>query len=346
MESHTRHLSPSVSKSSFFVLLTICGVFPLSAFTISGPDREITRGIINYIINNQYDSAFIVIDGQKGRDDEPLLLLLKLATQSMRDVDFEKTVDSSLFLATYDQTIATVEKWEKQHGVSSQSKMLFGMCRAIHSAFYLRQKKYLSALQNGLDAINQLREAQEIDSTNYDVDLFLGLYEYGRAELRSRFWWVLFWYPGNRQTGIGRVLRCAENAIITAEAAQLSLCDLYLKEKLFNESKNQIDHLKSRYPQSRFVLWAEVKYFETRENYSAAASVYSQLSQSYSREKLGEYNHLYTKNRQAFMLYKAGDMKSAKKLCDNILVSSAIGKYRELRRETNKLSERCHAADD
>ncbi|MBN1577931.1 MAG: hypothetical protein JW913_15330 [Chitinispirillaceae bacterium] len=278
--------------------------------------------------------------------NDPLPMVLKLATLSIRDVDFENTVDSALFLKTYDNAVAKVEQWEKSNGSSSYSQMLSGLCRAIYSAFYMRQKKYFTALQNGLDALKLLRDAQQSDATNYDVDLVLGPYEYGGAELRSRYWWVLFWYPGDRQTGIKRVERCAENALMTAEAAQIVLCDLYLQEKRFNDSKRIIDRLKQKYPGSRFVLWAEAKYFETVEKFQSAADVYHQLAMSYDHEKRGAYNALFTRNRQASMLYKAGDKQSAKALCDNILAHSQIGKYKEMKREIQKLRERCHAAEN
>ncbi|MBN1307201.1 MAG: hypothetical protein JXA18_04740 [Chitinispirillaceae bacterium] len=298
------------------------------------------------MLNNQYDSAIIEIDRRSALQSDPLPAVLKLAVLSLRDVDFEKTVDSALFLRTYESAAAKVGQWETSNGASSYSLMLSGLSKAIHSAFYLRQKKYFAALQNGLDAVKLLREAQQADSSNYEVDLVLGSYEYGRAELRSRYWWILFWYPGDRHTGIKRVERCASKAVLAPEAARFILCDLYLQEKRFEDAKRTVHRLKRKYPGSRFVRWAEAKYFETMKEYRSAAEVYRQLSLSYNGEKWGEYNALYTGSRQAFMLYKAGDEQSANAVCDHLLARSQIGKYKELKREIMKLRERSGASDN
>ena len=239
-----------------------------------------------------------------------------------------------------------ITKWESENDTTSYSRMLAGICDAIHAGFYLRQKRYLSAMQNGLDALRIMREAQQIDSTNYEVDFFLGLYEYARAELRSRLWWVLFWYPGNRQQGIKRVRRCAQQAIITSAAAKLSLCDMYIQEKRFKDAEKTIKQLKQEYPKSRFVLWAEVKYFVAEKRYKNASALYHRLSHSYQNEEHGEYNAFYSRSQRALMLFHAGDITNAKRLCDELLSDKNITKYRKVNKETAKLAERCKNALD
>ncbi len=302
--------------------------------------------MVNYIINNQYDSVIRVVDYSMAYDKDPLLPVLKLAALGMRDVDFEKIIDSSLFLSSYQHASSAVSQWEAAEGVSSYSQMCSGMSKIIYASFYLKQKKYFSAIQNGFDGLDKLQAAQNADSTNYETDFFLGLYEYGRAELRSRLWWVLFWYPGNRAQGIARVSRCSQHAMITDEAAKLSLCDMFLQEKRNKEAKKIIDQMKQYYPESRFVLWAEVKYFEAEMLYEAAANVYSRLASSYKKEKLGEYNFLFTSSRQAQMLYKTRKITNAKQLCYNMLQDTKINKYKELKKETVKLLEQCNATDN
>ena len=302
--------------------------------------------MVDYLIKNQYDSAFSSIHSFTAHDNDPLPALLQLAILSMRDVDFEQIIDSTRFLKCYDSASTALSLWEEQQGVSSYTRMLSGMSKAIHAAFYLRQKRYVNAMQNGFAALDQLREAQELDSTNHEVDFFLGLYEYARAELRSRLWWVLFWYPGNREKGIERVRRCSEKAILTGEAAKLSLCDMYIQEKRRKEAKQLIDGLKKKYPESRFVLWAEVKYFEAENDYSAAADTYARLSNLYAGEQFGVFNTLATSLKQATMLYESGATTEANLLCDKLLANKEISTYKDLKKETIRLSERCNAAEN
>ncbi len=346
MEFLIRRLFLSKYRSKLFLFLVLNVLVRAGAFYLPESDCEITRDVISYIINNQYDSAFCKIDNCTFDNRKPHFLIIKVAAILMRDVDFEKTIDSSFFLDTYETAINAVKQWEEAYGVSSYSTMLSGMCRAFHSAFYLRQKKYLSALQNGLNSIKLFREAQKMDSTNYEVDFFLGLYEFGLAELRSRYWWILFWYPGDRRSGIERMRRCAEKAIITAEAAQISLCDFFTYEKEFKDAEIRIGRLKKKYPFSRFVLWAEAKYFERTENYADAALIYSSLAGSYGQEKYGDYNYFYTSNRQAQMFYKAGNREGAANICKKILENKKIKMYKEIEQDTRKLWERCYVGNN
>lgn len=331
-----------VNYRIFAILLLV--IAPLYALKLKEADQEITRKVVGYIINNQYDSAISTVDHRSNWQQEPILPLLKLVILSLRDVDFDRVVDSSLFMATYSTTILSVEQWEKKHQSNSYSIMVSGMTRAINAASLLRQKRYIPALQLGLDAISLLKKAQELDSTNYEVELVLGLYEYGRAELRSRFWWVLFWYPGDRESGIVRVTRCAENAILMSEAARISLCDILVQERRFNDAHAKINELKRSFPGSRFVYWSEVKCYEAEKNYLAAAEVYHSLATSYATLQQGRYNTLSTKKCEATMLYKYGQKVAAGKICNDILADATINKYNELKHETIKLSERCHAA--
>ncbi|MBN1759156.1 MAG: hypothetical protein JW863_12600 [Chitinispirillaceae bacterium] len=331
------------ASSAFLVLLLSAST---QAFSFPEGKQQLTSKVVNYVIKNQYDSAFSAISTFPVTDKDPLPSLLRLAVLGMRDVDFEQIIDSTRFLACYDSVSRELEAWEQQKGVSSYTRMLSGLCKAMHAAFYLRQKKYMSAMQNGFSALDHLKEAQELDSTNYEVDFFLGLYEYARAELRSRLWWVLFWYPGNRQKGIARVQRCAQQAILTGEAAKLSLCDMYIEEKRSKDAKIVVDVLREKYPDSRFVLWAEVKYFEAEKKYSEAARTYGRLATLYEVEQFGEFNTLTTRLKQATMLYESDDINTAKSICDKLLSDNKINNYRTIKKETSRLSEKCHEAAD
>ena len=348
MELPTLHLirlknSTSICAAVLFISISTAS---LSAFSIPKQQQLIAQNIVDCIITNQYDSVFQSIDAIRRDTDDPLYMVLELVAVGLRDVDFEKTVDSAQFLRTYEKTIESIRLWEKKKGASSYSSMLTGMSMLIHASFYVRQKKYFTSMQNVFDALDQLKEAQKKDTANYEIDLFLGLYEYARAELRSRLWWILFWYPGDRQNGIKRVQRSAENAVIIDEAAKLSLCDIFIKEKQNEKAKKYLDQLKIKYPHSRFVLWAEVKYYETEKVYDSAASVYNQLAAQYELLPMGEYNCIFTYYKQAEMLSKTGRKKQAYKICTNILKNKALQNYKSLEKDITRLRNRCDVTEN
>jgi len=344
MASIILHSFRLIKISNRIILLIFLLSTAGTAFSLTNQQRTLSGSVVDCILSNQYEKAFSTINQSDTTGKDPLPFLLKMAVIGMRDVDFEKIIDSTLFLETYEKTEQMVEAWENENGLSSYSRMLAGMCRAIHATFYLRQKKYFGALQHGLDAIKIMKEAQELDSLNTEVDFFLGLYEYARAELRAKLWWVLFWYGGNREAGIQRIKRCAEHAVITGKAARLSLCDIYLKEKDPALSEKNITILKTQFPESRFVLWSEVKYFEEKSLFTKAASAYHQLSRQYAAEKYGTYNELFSLQKMAEMLVKADDKKQAKSVCEKVLNHKNINDFKKIKKETKNILEHCNAS--
>lgn len=320
-----------------------------SSFTLQGQKLELTNKITDCIINNRYSDAISIIENIPPKlSEDPLFSVLKLSALGMRDVDFEKIIDSTAFLKSFDDAEKDILLF-KQSGKSSDSSyvaMLTGLTKAIHAAYYLRQKKYLAAMKNGFSAMDEMKKAQNSDPENYEVDFFLGLYEFARSELRSKLWWVLFWYPGNRAEGIRRVERCAEKGLITSDAAKISLCDMYIQNKEGNKAHKVLGKLKKSFPQSRFVLWAEAKCFESEKNFYKAAKIYDTLSASYKNEEYGIYNSLFTLSKKAHMLYKSGEMESAKLVCNNILSEKRIGESPHIRKDIRKLMEKCNVSEN
>lgn len=326
------------AKLPIFILL-FCG--SLQSCVVPSVQREWTSHLVALILEGSYVQALADVDSTlKANISDPLPSVLKLAVIGMRDVDFELTVDSAGFISTYEQSIIKIQQLEKAKGVSSYSKMLTGFSKAIHSTFFLRKKLYFSAMQNGLDAISCLKDAKQLDSSNTDVDFFLGLYDYSKAELRKQFWWVLFWYSGSKTDGIRKLTECSNSACITNSAALLSLSDIYIREKNPGNSFKVLAQLESRYPQSRFVLWAKAKYFETSNLYTDAARIYGILADSYERCKYGKYNCMVTRNKQAHMFEMAGMKTEAAVSCRNLLQKPDLDNSKDIKKDTRKLLER------
>jgi tetratricopeptide (TPR) repeat protein len=327
----------NIYKIFLFVLFF---VFTAVSFQISTKDSVFSQNVTDLILQCQFDSANNLIDTYRKNDGRnPLPPVLKLAVLGMRDVDLEMTVDSLLFMNTYALANATVLEFEKINGKSDYSRMLVGFTKAIHSSFYLRRKMYMSAMQNGIDAMKVLREAKQIDSTNTEVDFFLGLYDYAKAELRSRLWWVMFWYPGGKKEGIAKLENCTKTAFIVGNAALITLSNIYTDEKKTDKAIVIIQHLDSLYPSSRFVSWAKVKYFEKLKMYTNAAEEYNKLSLHYSSVKNGQYNSFLTKKKEAVMYYEDGQKEKVKAICKSILSDPKLTN-KDIRKDTKRLLEK------
>lgn len=315
----------------------------LSSWGFSLPEKSITstKLVIPPMINCDFKTAIGLTDSIiKSDKRDPFPYILKLTVLGMRDVDFECTLDSALFLSTSNHVGMLIDSMERRDGKSSYSRMLAGFNKAMHSAFFLRNSMYTAGLQSGFASLDLLKESIALDSTNTEVLFFLGLYDFARAELRTRLWWVLFWYPGDKNRGFERLQMCSQLSTITGTAAALSLSEAYIKEKMPGKADSLLLKLESLYPESRFVLWTRIKYFEAKQDYKSAATLYEQLAESYKRTIEGRYNYYVTKNKAAHMHTDAGNPSAAILLCNDLLKEPEMEKYKSLKKDTQRLLER------
>ncbi|NLW33007.1 MAG: hypothetical protein GXY77_16310 [Fibrobacter sp.] len=327
-------------KIKYFAILILSWIFDSFSFTLPEMATIYTPKVVSNIINCDFEKAFELSDSlMLAYPQDPLPSLLKLTAIGMRDMDFEKTVDSINFLETYDKTENLIQNYEETNGISSYSLTLDGISKAIYASFYLRTSSYFAALNKGLDAIRLLKEAKKMDPDNTEANLFLGLYDYGRAELRKKFWWVLFWYPGSKEEGIQKLSECGRSAFITGNAALLSLSEIYIKENQPEKSLPILDILQKNFPESRFVLWGKAKYFEAVEEFRNASSVYQKLAAYYAKLPEGKYNYLMTSLNLAHTLVKSGMKEKAVVICESLLKEDEIKNNRSIRKETEKLLE-------
>lgn len=312
-------------------------------FTLPEKSIKSTKIVIPPMINCDFKIAIGLTDSIiNGNKRDPFPYILKLTVLGMRDMDFESTLDSSLFLATSRYAGILIDSMERHDGKSSYSRMLAGFNKSMYSAFFLRNSMYGPGLQSGFAALDLLKESIALDSTNTEVLFFLGLYDFARAELKTRLWWVLFWYPGDKNRGFERLKLCSKYSAITGTAAALSLSEAYIKEHMLGKADSLLTQLEALFPESRFVLWTRIKYFEEKQDFSKAAALYEQLAESYQKTKEGRYNYFVTKNKAAHMHINAGNRAAANSLCNDLLKEPDLEKYKSVKKDTQRLLERMH----
>ncbi|MCU0609062.1 MAG: hypothetical protein MUF22_04755 [Chitinispirillaceae bacterium] len=299
---------------------------------------------INRIISCDYDGALRIADSA-GIDTLDLLAqVLHLAAIGIRNVDFDEIIDSAGFLRTYHSALTRIDKFERLHKTSSYSRMLMGICHAMHSSFYLRQQSYYAAVKTGFTALDCLKDAQSLDSTNTDALLFTGLYSYAKAELRKKLVLVMFWYPGSKEEGIGQLRECSDKGRLSRTVSLFALADIYTREKQPEKASLIIDQLEKEFPKSRFFLWAKAKHLESRKLFYEAALCYDALAVSYAAVPGRSHSVLVTRNRQAHMLTKAGQKKDAAAICELILRKERSTDKRDniILKDTRKLLRTIH----
>jgi hypothetical protein len=272
---------------------------------------------------------------------EPLYPYLHLCALGLRDLDFDRIIDTVAFLKTYDRTIRTISDYERKHGRNSYSITLLGFAYASHSSFYLIHKKYFSAIGTGLDAVRMCDEGKKLDTSNCDVDFFLGFYNYAKGELRKKLWMVLFWYPGSKREGIRTLERCRDRGQLVSEGAKMVLADVYSREAQFKKSRDLLDCLYRKYSQSRFLFWSEARYFEDLKEPLNSARVYGKLADSYAQERFGAYNACVTRLKQVELLAAAGRKDEAAQIAERFSAGPLCDKLEETKKICRDIRKYC-----
>jgi hypothetical protein len=336
-------MKPVLKSLCFLIIL---GVSALS-LTLSDGQQGYAGRCIKAIINCDYDSAFFIADSVSSVDSaDPLAPLFRLTAIGVRDIDFDTLIDSVKFLQTYRTVEERITAYEKTNGVSSFTKMLSGFSKGFYATFFLREKSYFAAMRNGFQSLDLLQEAYRLDSTNADPLFLPGLYEYAKGELKRRLWWVLFWYPGSKKTGIERLKHCMNNGCFAASPATFALAEIYVRENKPDECSRLVERLERDFPDSRFMLWAKAKYSESRRLYYEASLCYELLAASYAAEPAGRFNAFYMRNLQAHMLLLAGQNKEAADSCRVLLREKALGREIPVYHDTKKLLQRINDGEN
>jgi tetratricopeptide (TPR) repeat protein len=291
-----------------------------SGFSLPGERLPIVRQAMGKMLACEFDSAFLLCDSVIASDRrDPIGEMLKLSAMAFPDLDCNHVSDSIGFHNQFLKTEAVVFSYETNNGKSSYVLTIKGFSRAIAACYFLWHKSYMKGLNTGFDALSALKEAKKIDHTNSDVDLFLGLYNYARADMKRMFWWAFFWYPGDKESGIRSLVACRKSGQFAQPVATIVLAELSIREKKYQEAGTIIAELFGDYPKSRLTRWTQAKYFEEQKKNLEAAEIYRGLADEYDTIPIAWRNALAARLKEATMLDGAGAREQALAACRKIV---------------------------
>jgi tetratricopeptide (TPR) repeat protein len=301
-------------------LLIVMIALSSSCFSLPDQRRAAVNQAMKLMLNGEFDSAMYQCDSIAASDaTDPIADMLKLSAMGFLDLDCNHVSDSIRFFEQYAKTERSVFSWELKNGAGSYSLTIKGFTRAIAACYFLWHKSYIKGLNTGFDALGILKEAKKLDPANYDADLFLGLYNYARADMKRMFWWAFFWYPGDRESGIRSIALCKKNGQFTQPVAGLVLAELSIREKKFQEAETTIAELQRAFPKSRLTQWTRAKFFEERKLPLQAAEIYGELADEYDAIPSAWRNALAARWKEASMRDGAGDREQAENACKKIV---------------------------
>jgi hypothetical protein len=311
---------PKNNRGTVLIWLSVAGwCTHCFCFSLPPERRQAASSAIEKMIASDYNGAILLCDSIiKADREDPMGQMLRLSAIGLHDLDLDSATDSLNFFDSYKKVDASIFNYEKKYGVSSYTCTVKGFAKAIAAAYNLWHKKYFAGLDMGFAALSSLQEAKRLDNTNTDVDFFLGLYTYARADLKRNFWWAFFWYSGDKNAGIRSIRACSRNAQFARQAATLLLAEIYYRENKIPESDTITRSLLATYPASRLTLWTCAKRGEATQSFADAAASYQALADAYDGIGRARRNALVTRSKAAHMYFSAGDTLQTRTACENI----------------------------
>ncbi len=268
-------------KSNLYIILLFISV---SAYTVPDSLRSEAKRINDLLINCNFGTARIISDSLLVKDStEPLYYYLKLASLGLETLDRDEVVREKEFRETYKRGMALLAQ-NSTLKENTYLMMLQGFMQTSLSSFNLLSGKYFSAVSVGKDGLRSVEAARNIDSSNHDLDYYLGFFSYARGELKKRVP-ILFWLENSSKAGIVQLQRCSDHGQFMNSAADMVLVDVLVREGNLEKGEVILKSMMNEYQKSRFLLWTKTRLETAQKNPQKAAETFMTLARSYFKDQ-------------------------------------------------------------
>lgn len=129
-----------------------------------------------------------------------------------------------------DLTISVAKKRIEKQEADSFDYFYLGGALGFKGRLELMRHNWFSSYLLAYEAIEALRKCEKMDPSNVDVLLGLGLYDYYTAKLSGvvKFLTYLFLYKGDREEGLRKLKKAADDAVYSAIESKSMLLHIYL----------------------------------------------------------------------------------------------------------------------
>ncbi len=328
----SKFIQRTVGRISAMIAVTMYLLVLLSSPTVHAQrmkDPEIhillKRGI-ELSGRQQYSQAAEIFDRIIAlKPNHPAGYLNKAVLLQVMSLDFETPVPHLEFLELLDRADSLAEADLRRNERNAEANYYKGMTESYYAYYQFRDgENWLSGLSSGMAANGYLEICLEMDPGAYDSMTGVGTYRYWKSRNMSFLTWTPF-VDDERRAGIN-LLRIAERkAEYSAAQATNSLIWIYIEEERYGESISSAKRILKRYPNNRLFLWGLASAAEKKGDWTLALSAYQRIIRSIDSEVLeSRYIEIQARSKVAWMSYKSGDLKLAKKACDWVLAQKGM----------------------
>jgi tetratricopeptide (TPR) repeat protein len=248
-------------KKVFLAILIILALTQSAGAVNFEEDRlvqELIAQISHETLNSEYDKAISRthdLINRYPREPFPRFLLTTVYMFILRSYgEFPANEKYEVYKRKFLIAAADAEKACDEYPVQNATiYFLRGMVLGAEGMVHLQDKEWLDSYSKGKRAVAALEKSLEIDPTNYDAYLGLGMFEYYCSKLTGAIK-ILAWlvgFSGNSEKGIEYATKAMTQGKYSEGPAKVFLAYAYIQfENKLDEGVELARDLRSRYPRN------------------------------------------------------------------------------------------------
>jgi len=220
--------------------------------------QELVTRISHETLNSEYEKAIAKaheLISLHPKEPFPRFLLSTIYMYILRSYwDFPADEKYEIYKRKFSSAAADARKACDEYPVQNATiYFLRGMVLGAEGMVHLQDKEWLDSYSKGKSAVAALEKSLEIDPTNYDAYLGLGMFEYYCSKLTGAIK-ILAWligFRGNSEKGIEYVSKAMTHGKYAEAPAKVFLAYAYIQfEDKLDEGVELAKTLRARYPKN------------------------------------------------------------------------------------------------
>ncbi len=204
--------------------------------------------------NDEFDEPLKYFKNlQEKMPNHPMGYFFEIAALEKIQADYMTDYNEVYFQKLLSKAISVTEKFVKSNPKEPLGIFFLGCIYGYKGTHNYRIGNVVSALIEGLKAVNNLKKAHEMDEKLWDVYYGLGVYKYWKSEYSSKVNPFAADKPKNQTKGIEYLKTAIEKGTYSNSEAACALIRIYMHEKQYSDAYDLIMNQIKKYPNSIFL---------------------------------------------------------------------------------------------
>ncbi len=302
-------------------------------------DEKIVKGI-DHVYKLEFDSANTIFQDFVNSDPkDPTGYFFQAMTEWWKIyLNKDDRVNDDNYLSKVDRCVKVCEERLDENENNDWATFLLGGVIGYRGFMNVMRDNWLKAIDDGKQGLNLIQKSYELNPSNKDAILGLGIYNYAVDYVVERYPFlkaVLFFFPkGNKELGLTQLRDCADNGKFSKTEATVTLAYIHLSyEKNYPEAQKYALKLTSIYPNNPVFERFLGKCYVGLNNISEATNLYKAMLVK-ADSSMPYYNNNYIRREANYYLgvclSRTGNLDEALKYYETTInICKAIDKEGE-----------------